>query len=335
MTCRHIGGFSANQVAEFIKPVWSLHWHRSDPWTDFCPANQVTRNFYGSDLKSQIIARALDLRFYPALPVKSCTLWTSLRGAKLRILLKLSKRANHTLWRSSWVLPTLRAQDSSHLRIQLLPYRPPGLPGKDYFRTTVSFPTNFVTLLAVIWLDGEHYFSAGTYTPNNIKLYTLRQISVWSCSDCFTEGDRKLRGSMEFYLPRSPVTWLMYTNVCSSHSLETDSSLRDHVSERNVDTLQCIALIQCSSALGVLDSTQTAEKLTCGALANLFRETITHPGTVLGLWAYDERKPEVSTYGFLLTVQCSTTACCERGGTDITQQRQSTCTHSYWGPRKV
>ena len=42
--------------------------------------------------------------------------------------------------------------------------------GKDYFRTTIFFPANFVTLLAVIWLDGEHYFSAGTYTPNNIKL---------------------------------------------------------------------------------------------------------------------------------------------------------------------
>ena len=37
--------------------------------------------------------------------------------------------------------------------------------GRWYF-----FPANFVTLLAVIWLDGEHYFSAGTYTPNNIKL---------------------------------------------------------------------------------------------------------------------------------------------------------------------
>ena len=42
--------------------------------------------------------------------------------------------------------------------------------GKDYFRTTIFFPANFVTLLAVIWLDGEHYFSVGTYTPNNIKL---------------------------------------------------------------------------------------------------------------------------------------------------------------------
>ena len=42
--------------------------------------------------------------------------------------------------------------------------------GKDYFRTTIFFPANFVTLLAVIWLDGEHYFSAGMYTPNNIKL---------------------------------------------------------------------------------------------------------------------------------------------------------------------
>ena len=42
--------------------------------------------------------------------------------------------------------------------------------GKDYFRTTIFFPANFVTLLAVIWLDGKHYFSAGTYTSNNIKL---------------------------------------------------------------------------------------------------------------------------------------------------------------------
>ena len=41
---------------------------------------------------------------------------------------------------------TLRARDSSLLRIQSLLYRPPGLPGKDYFRTTVFFPANFVTL---------------------------------------------------------------------------------------------------------------------------------------------------------------------------------------------
>ena len=67
-------------------------------------------------------------------------------------------------------LPTLRAQDSSRLRIQSLLYRSQGPLGKDYFRTTIFFPANFVTLLAVIWLDGEHYFSAGMYTPNNIKL---------------------------------------------------------------------------------------------------------------------------------------------------------------------
>ena len=44
-----------------------------------------------------------------------------------------------------------------------------GCRERDYFRTTVFFPANFVTLLAVIWLDGEHYFSPGMYTPN-IKL---------------------------------------------------------------------------------------------------------------------------------------------------------------------
>ena len=44
---------------------------------------------------------------------------------------------------------TPRAEDSSLLRIQLLLYRPPGLPGREYFRTTVFFPANFVTLLAV------------------------------------------------------------------------------------------------------------------------------------------------------------------------------------------
>ena len=66
--------------------------------------------------------------------------------------------------------PTLRAQDWLRLRIQLLLYHSQGPLGKDYFRTTIFFPANFVTLLAVIWLDGEHYFSAGTYTPNNIKL---------------------------------------------------------------------------------------------------------------------------------------------------------------------
>ena len=65
---------------------------------------------------------------------------------------------------------TLQAQDSSRLRIQSLQYRSQGSLGKDYFRTTIFFPANFVTLLVVIWLDGEHYFSAGTYTPNNIKL---------------------------------------------------------------------------------------------------------------------------------------------------------------------
>ena len=65
---------------------------------------------------------------------------------------------------------TLQAQDSSRLGIQSLQYRSQGPLGKDYFRTTIFFPANFVTLLAVIWLDGEHYFSAGMYTPNNIKL---------------------------------------------------------------------------------------------------------------------------------------------------------------------
>ena len=69
-----------------------------------------------------------------------------------------------------WWIYTLRAQDSSRLRIQSLQYRSQGPLGKDYFRTTIFFPANFVTLLAVIWLDGEHYFSAGMYTPNNIKL---------------------------------------------------------------------------------------------------------------------------------------------------------------------
>ena len=64
----------------------------------------------------------------------------------------------------------LRAQDWSRLRIQSLVYHSQGPLGKDYFRTTIFFPANFVTLLAVIRLDGEHYFSAGTYTPNNIKL---------------------------------------------------------------------------------------------------------------------------------------------------------------------
>ena len=65
---------------------------------------------------------------------------------------------------------TLRAQDSSRLWIQSLQYRSQGPLGKDYFRTTIFFPANFVTLLAIIWLDGEHYISAGMYTPNNIKL---------------------------------------------------------------------------------------------------------------------------------------------------------------------
>ena len=46
--------------------------------------------------------------------------------------------------------PTLRAQDWSRLRIQSLLYRSQGPLGKDYFRTTIFFPANFVTLLAVI-----------------------------------------------------------------------------------------------------------------------------------------------------------------------------------------
>ena len=45
---------------------------------------------------------------------------------------------------------TLRAQDWSRLRIQSLLYRSHGPLGKDYFRTTIFFPANFVTLLAVI-----------------------------------------------------------------------------------------------------------------------------------------------------------------------------------------
>ena len=45
---------------------------------------------------------------------------------------------------------TLRAQDWLRLRIQSLLYRSQGPLGKDYFRTTIFFPANFVTLLAVI-----------------------------------------------------------------------------------------------------------------------------------------------------------------------------------------
>ena len=45
---------------------------------------------------------------------------------------------------------TLRAQDWSRLRIQSLLYHSQGPLGKDYFRTTIFFPANFVTLLAVI-----------------------------------------------------------------------------------------------------------------------------------------------------------------------------------------
>ena len=41
---------------------------------------------------------------------------------------------------------TLQAQDSLRLRIQLLPYRPPGLSGKDYFRTTVFFSRQLCNL---------------------------------------------------------------------------------------------------------------------------------------------------------------------------------------------
>ena len=51
---------------------------------------------------------------------------------------------------SSVSIATLRAQDWSRLRIQSLLYRSQGPLGKDYFRTTIFFPANFVTLLAVI-----------------------------------------------------------------------------------------------------------------------------------------------------------------------------------------
>ena len=50
----------------------------------------------------------------------------------------------------SGVKCTLRAQDWSRLRIQSLLYHSQGPLGKDYFRTTIFFPANFVTLLAVI-----------------------------------------------------------------------------------------------------------------------------------------------------------------------------------------
>ena len=101
---------------------------------------------------------------------------------------KSHKKVRRDLWATDWLFvslnvtsdvtgeptclisSTLRAQDWSRLRIQSLLYRSQAPLGKDYFRTTIFFPANFVTLLAVIWLDGEHYFSAGTYTPNNIKL---------------------------------------------------------------------------------------------------------------------------------------------------------------------
>ena len=72
---------------------------------------------------------------------------------------------------------TLRAQDSSRLRIQSLPYRPPGLPGKDYFRTTVFFPANFVTLLAVVWLDGEALFLGGNVYQTTLNCNITPNIS--------------------------------------------------------------------------------------------------------------------------------------------------------------
>ena len=73
------------------------------------------------------------------------------------------------LWPGAYVPCMLQARDSLLLRIQSLPYRLPGLPGKDYIQTTEFFPANFVTLFAMIWLDSEGLLLVGMYTPNNIK----------------------------------------------------------------------------------------------------------------------------------------------------------------------
>ena len=95
------------------------------------------------------------------------------------------------------LLLTLRTPDSSRLRIQSLSYRPPGLPGKDYFRTTVFFSRQLCNLACrylIAWMVST--ISRRECIHQTTLIVTLRQISVRSCSDCFTVGERKLCGSM-------------------------------------------------------------------------------------------------------------------------------------------
>ena len=75
--------------------------------------------------------------------------------------------------------------------------------GKDYFRTTIFFPANFVTLLAVIWLDGEHYFSAERIHQTTLNCNITPNIS--SILQRLFHG-----GITEAARQHDPSTWTLY-----------------------------------------------------------------------------------------------------------------------------
>ena len=77
------------------------------------------------------------------------TVYENLQASRMKTIL-LRERCKGGIGEAGYRHTTLRAQDWSRLRIQSLLYRAQGPLGKDYFRTTIFFPANFVTLLAVI-----------------------------------------------------------------------------------------------------------------------------------------------------------------------------------------
>ena len=93
---------------------------------------------------------------------------------------------------------TLRAPDSPLLRIQSLPYRPPGLPGKDYFRTTVFFSRQLCNLACRVligwWKD---YFSPECIHRTTLSCNITPNISSklrWPFHGARTEAARQYEG---------------------------------------------------------------------------------------------------------------------------------------------
>ena len=97
--------------------------------------------------------------------------WDWVRSSELLSLQNSSVRAQ-VPWGPRCDLTILRVSESNCCYIGRQ-----GCRERDNFRTIVLFPANFVTLLAVIWLDGEALFPAGMYTPTTLNCNITPNIS--------------------------------------------------------------------------------------------------------------------------------------------------------------